>query len=162
MKKIVSLVGAGALLLATAGPAFAWGNWNIAIVGNSARAYSNTGGNSQSNVADVAYGGGVNVWGASGSRSMTTGHASSYAGALTVANTHVCDGGNSNVDGALIDNHAVTDANSGVNMQDDYAMVRHGGGVTVGSGAGNRSMTTGGTNSTSHAWTIVNTHFFGF
>lgn len=168
VKKLAALAGAGALLLATAGPAFGifwWGgSRDVAIVENGAGAYSNTGGNTQDNFAAVTFGGGVDVDGADGNRSMTTGDATAYAGALTVANTHVgcgpcASGGLWHKDFAMVKNGAVADANSGVNAQDDFAVVTFGGGVDVDGGEGNRYMGTGGADSTARAWTIVNTHW---
>jgi len=170
MKKIAALVGAGALVLATVVPAFGWhpmfGSDNVAMVSNSATAVANTGGNSQSNVADVQHGGGVNVYGASGNRTMYTGDADAYAGALVVANTHVGCGkkcvDNHDDDVAMVRNGALASADTGTNGQDDAAVVRHGGGVTVGGGTGSRYLVTGDASSTSRAWTIVNTHLAGY
>ena len=45
MKKLISLIGAGAMLLSLAGPAFAW-NWSYVEVENGAAAIADTGGNS--------------------------------------------------------------------------------------------------------------------
>ncbi len=168
MKKIAALIGAGALLLSVATPTFAWwwgGSDNTANVNNGAEAVANTGGNSQSNVAQVTYGGGVTVNGASGDRTIYTGDANAYAGALVVANTHV--GGGSCVtehddDVAVVGNGAGALADTGLNAQDDVAVVTHGGGVNVSGGAGTRYLNSGAADSTARAWTIVNTHVDGF
>lgn len=165
VKKIASIVGAGALLLAMAGPAFGWwmGSWDVAVVKNRANATAVSGMNSQSNIAIVTYGGGVTVNGAGGARTMYTGNANADAGALVVANTHVgcgwcASGGWMHKDIALVDNKADAGASSGNNWQDDMAQVTYGGGVKVNGGSGTRYMNTGRADAESHAWTIVNTH----
>ena len=87
MKKIAALIGAGAMLLSVATPAFAW-NWSYVDVENYSEAIANTGGNSQNNSA-VASGVWNNAGAGSGSgvRNMTTGPAVSNAQAFTVVNT---------------------------------------------------------------------------
>ena len=164
MKKIAALIGAGAMLLSVATPAFGWwwgGSDNTAYVNNSAVAVANTGGNSQSNVADVVFGGGVNVNGANGNRTIYTGDADAYAGALVVANTHVgCTlcGVPHDDDIAGVNNGASAGAYTGDNGQDDLALVTYGGGVNVNGGAGTRYINSGSSESTARAWTVVNTH----
>lgn len=169
MKKILALAGAGALVLALASPVlavpFVYVDTNVAYVNNSATAVADTGMNSQSNVADVNHGGGVTVRG-SGDRTITTGTADAYAGALVVANTHIGCGGNCgggvpvyvSRDTAYVNNGADAGAFTGTNAQDNVALVRNGGGVTV-SGSGNRTVRTGASDSTARAWTVVNTHW---
>ena len=89
MKKIAALIGAGAMLLSVATPAFAW-NWSYVQVENGAAAIADTGGNSQNNSA-VASGDWNNAGAGSGSgvRNMTTGQAVSNAQAFTVVNTSI-------------------------------------------------------------------------
>lgn len=174
MKKAIALAGAGLMLLTLASPVFGWpfhqpfiGSDNVAMVENSAMAVADSGANTQSNVADVQMGGSVTVNGAGGNRWMETGGASAYAGALVVANTHVGCGPcvePHDDDMAAVRNDAQAGAYSGLNGQDDVALVHMGGGVTVDGGEGDRFMSTGDTDSTARAWTIVNTHvsFGGF
>lgn len=107
-KKLIALVGAGALLLSVAGFAFAvqcpgqdclpqpvnfcfWcRNRDVARVNNQATAIADTGGNTQNNVAQAGASSEaeVEVEGSS-SRSITTGDAHAEAEAVVVANTHV-------------------------------------------------------------------------
>lgn len=171
MKKLFALVGAGAMLLSAVGPAFAkppmppkGGGGDVAIIDNHAEAQSSTGNNSQSNVADVTKGGGVDVYGADGDRTMYTGDAKAYAGGVVVANTHVgcgkCGGGKHHEeDLAIVANDAIAGARSGDNGQDDLALVTNGGGVTVDGGKGDRYLKSGDAKAESHAWTVVNTHW---
>jgi len=87
VKKIAALAGAGALLLAVAGPALAW-NFSWVDVDNAAGAIADTGGNSQDNSAvAIGYGNSADAGSGSGYRSMTTGPAYSNASAFTVVNT---------------------------------------------------------------------------
>jgi len=169
MRKIAALAGAGALLLAAAGPAFGcFGLWcvlcrdrNNADVVNNAEAGAYTGGNSQRNVADVMYGGGVEVRGAGGKRDIDTGDADAYAGALVVANVDVscCDGESCmclETNNARVRNGAGAMADTGLNAQDDVALVRYGGGVDVYGGSGDRILDTGAADATARSWSIVN------
>jgi len=87
MRKIAALIGAGAMLLSVAGPAFAW-NWSNVDVENDAMAVADTGGNSQNNSAvATGYGNDADAGSSSGVRNMTTGPAVSNAQAFTVVNT---------------------------------------------------------------------------
>jgi len=172
MKKIAGLVGAGALLLSAAVPALAWGGWNwwgsssdTAIVTNTAVSSANTGLNSQGNGVSVVGGDEVEDVTVGGSNTMTTGDASSYAGALVVANTHVgCDlcssGGRRHEDFALVDNFALSGADTGLNGQGNGVSVDENDDevedVTV---TGNNWLSTGDANSTARAWVVVNTHW---
>jgi len=184
MKKIAALIGAGALLLSVATPAFAWwwgGSRDTAIVTNSAIATADTGLNSQGNyvVAGDDVRGGVNV---SGNNSLTTGEASATATAVVVANTHkeccpspcigyACGGGfggGSNrcecphTDYANVNNGASAGAFTSGNFQGNSVEAgedvgsRCGGGSTYVSGS--NTMRTGDASSTARAWTVVNTH----
>lgn len=161
MKKFASLVGAGALLLGMAVPAFAWFPWgpmigsdNVAMVENSAVAIADTGGNTQN--ASAWKGGDVE---ADGTRGISTGNASAYAGALVVANTHIgcglCTPAHDD-DVALVENGAMAAALTGGNEQDAKAW--KGGDVDA---DGIRSIVTGDADSTARAWVIVNTHWTG-
>jgi len=176
MKKLISLIGAGALLLSVATPTFAWwwgGSQDTAIVNNGATSYANTGWNGQGNLA-VVDGRGVGDVAVDGNNRMVTGDATAYAGALVVANTHVgcgncASGGRGHRDFALVGNNATANADTGDNGQGNTALVgggldasgqgghgEHGSSdVTVG---GNNTIRTGSADSTARAWTIVNTH----
>jgi hypothetical protein len=147
MKKIAVLVGAGALLLAVAAPALAYpvffGSKDVAIVTNNVSATASTGGNSQENSG----------WVVSGNNNLKTGGANAYAGAVTVANTHIgCGpycGGGGHTDFANVGNYVAANANTGLNDQGNSGLFVEGNNIT----------TTGAAYSTAHAWTIVNTHW---
>lgn len=161
MKKIAALAGAGALLLGAAVPVFAH-SWDWAYVNNSAVAVADTGGNSQSNIAEAYYYSGATVYGGSGARTMYTGDADAYAGALVVANTHIDCGLCSSrwhTDSAQVTNGAGAYAYTGDNGQDDVAFADYSSGATTYGSAGARYMDTGSADSEVRAWTIVNTHW---
>lgn len=177
MKKIAALVGAGAMLLGTAVPAFAWWNWwtpttsDTAVVTNSAQSVANTGNNLQGNGVDASWSfvGPVSVKGDNG---VSTGNADADATAVVVANTHVeccstpCSGGCMQMqscpcphnDYAVVTNSAYAGANTGYNLQGNGVTLKGvwGGGVTVG---GDNSAWTGSATADSDAWTVVNTHW---
>lgn len=163
MKKLIAVAGAGAMLLSIAGPAFAYGSYgsaDVAIVNNGAIATSNTGNNSQGNVSSVYKGRAEDV-SVSGNNNMTTGAASSYAGAVVVANTHVgcgCESSRHHSDVAIVDNGALAGSNSGANGQGNASAVEKGRAEDV-RVSGTNSLVTGDSSSTARAWTIVNTHF---
>lgn len=167
-KKLAVAAGAGALLLGMAGSAFAWwpmfGSDNVAIVDNSAVAIADSGGNSQSDTAKATLTMGSSATaGSTGNRTIDTGNASAYAGALVVANTHIgcglCTPAHDD-DVAMVGNEALAGAYTGGNAQDDYARVLLGVGSNADAGStGNRTIRTGDTGSTARAWTIVNTHW---
>ena len=160
IRKLAALAGAGALLLGAAVPVFAtgwsWGSSDVAIVNNGASAYADTGGNSQ----DVMAQKGGDIDDANGSRYINTGSATAYAGALTVANTHVgcgpcASGGWGHKDFAMVNNGAEAMALTGYNSQD--VMAQKGG--SINDADGDRTVYTGAADSTARAWTIVNTHW---
>lgn len=170
LKKLAALTAAGALVLAVAAPVLAiwpgpmFGSDNVAVVTNSAVSIADTGGNSQDDTAKATLTMGSNASsGSSGDRSIDTGSANSYAGALVVANTHIgcglCSPAHDD-DVALVGNEALSGAYTGDSHQDDYARVL----LSVGSGAstgssGNREIDTGNSTSKARAWTVVNTHW---
>jgi hypothetical protein len=164
MKRIIAAAGAGAMVLAASATVFAygqypwwgWGSRDVAVVENVAVADSVTGGNSQD----------VTAWScgyiddANGTRSIRTGNANAYAGAVTIANTHVgCDqcgwGWGSHNDYANVGNYAQSYGLSGGNTQDVTAWR----GGRVNDADGSRAVSTGNANTESHAWTVVNTHW---
>src|SRR5574340_1577937 len=135
MKKFVSLVGAGAMLLAVAGPTLTYGG-NVAIIEkNDATAQANTGGNIQSNFVKVKESG---VGGSLETRnSMTTGDASAKAKVLIVANSNVgCGCGESestHTFAKIKNNDAAALADAGSNLQDNTVKVKYsgvGGGIS--------------------------------
>lgn len=139
------------------------GGSDVAIVKNSAGAFSNTGGNYQGNEATVKkakVSGDVAV---SGDNTLTTGNAKSNATAVVVANVHKNDCeclGKKHKDLAVVDNSAYADANSGLNGQGNSATVKkakvkYGGDVKV---SGDNTATTGNATSNAKAWTVVNVH----
>ena len=166
-KKIAAIAGAGAMLLSTATPAFAWGyNWggtmNSAVVTNSANSSANTGWNLQLNEAKGTWAHEVEVEGTA--NTLYTGAAVSDATAVTAANTQV---GGCNIchrslgftyNSAVVNNGAASSANTGYNDQ-----------VNSASGAGwfgevevehtNNYMGTGPAVSSANAWTVVNTNW---
>ena len=178
IKKIAAIVGAGALLLSVAGPALArvnqggcvcrWPNLfcacrdeNTAVVTNGASAMALTGGNSQGDYAEVNGCGGEAEVENEGSRSITTGDASAYAGALTVANVTVgcstCGLDRPVTNRARVANGADAYADTGDNHQSDGAVMNgwFGGEAEV-ENEGSRSIRTGSADATSRAWTVVN------
>lgn len=178
MKKLISLIGAGTLLLSVAGPAFA--SWNYAYVNNNSSAVATTGGNSQSNIASVdrASNSGAVAGSVGGDRTIYTGNADAYAGALVVANTHVnlcCErpdpccnsvtlegncGGCGPEDVAYVNNGAGATAATGSNYQDNVATVSRArnSGANAGSSGGSSVIWSGDATSKARAWTVVNTH----
>lgn len=158
MKKLLVGAASMALLFGSAMPALAWGSSDVAFVRNSSTAVSSTGGNGQGNTVTVnkAHADEIEV---NGNNTMTTGSANSYAGAVVVANTHVgcgCDSRHHN-DVAFVANDAGALSTTGDNGQGNGVSVKkaHAEDVEV---SGNNVLTTGNAKSTSHAWTVVNTH----
>lgn len=163
IKKLAVTLGAGSMLLVMVAPALAGFDWNYAYVKNSSKSYANTGANSQGNYGETyGWDNSVDV-NADGNRSMTTGTAHSYSGAMTLANTHVadydCDSCSPDFDIARVYNSAYADSNTGANSQDNVGYA-HGSYHDVDvDGDGTRTMNTGKAESESHAWTVVNTHW---
>ena len=157
MKKIAALIGAGAMLLSVATPAF--GVWNYARVNNSSGAEAVTGSNSQNSSAGVAYtrGSSANV-GSTGTRSIVTGDACADSTAVTVANTNVFSG-DPTTNTAFVNNESFAGASSGQNTQNDSASVTYSVWSTANAGStGNSHVTTGYAGADSDAWTVVNTN----
>ena len=156
MKKIAALIGAGAMLLSVATPAF--GVWNYARVNNSSGAEAVTGSNSQNSSAGVAYtwGSSANV-GSTGARSIVTGDACADSTAVTVANTNVFSGWTMNT--AYVGNDSYALALTGSNNQNDSASTAYSFGSSANAGStGNSHVTTGYAGADSDAWTVVNTN----
>lgn len=177
-KKLAILTSSAALMLATTVSAFAYeengggdgnrgghrgGGSDVAIVSNSATAYSNTGSNNQGNSASVLQAkignnGSVDV---DGNNSMTTGHADADAKAVVIANVHKEDCeclGRKHKDFAKVNNSAYADADTGYNGQGNIASVEKAkvkGDVKV---DGDNTMTTGNARSNAKAWVVVNVH----
>ena len=170
IKKIAALAGAGAMLLAVAGPAFAvvpgfWGTGSkdVAIVNNGASAVASTGGNGQGNSATVKKAGVTGDVEVSGNNNMTTGEAQADATAVVVANTHIgcstCGWSLGHKDVAVVNNGAQAGSLTGDNGQGNAATVKKahvGGEVEVG---GSNTLKTGPASSDADAWTVVNTHW---
>lgn len=174
LKKFAAIAGAGTMLLASTGPAFASHSFigvdaDVALIKQNSEAVSNTGYNFQGNGVEVRKAGvdGINVY---GNNSMTTGSSSAYAGSLLVANTRLgcswCDnaqGGwlDANVNVTAAKNTSYAGANTGNNTQGNYGLVKkaHADSVTVG---GNNSAVTSPASATARTWTITNTHLSGF
>ena len=156
MKKIAALIGAGAMLLSVATPAF--GVWNYARVNNSSGAEAVTGSNSQNSSAGVAYtwGSSANV-GSTGTRSIVTGDACADSTAVTVANTNVFSGWTMNT--AYVGNDSYALALTGSNNQNDSASTAYSFGSSANAGStGNSHVTTGYASADSDAWTVVNSN----
>ena len=156
MRKIAALIGAGAMLLSVATPAF--GVWNYAWVNNSSGAEAVTGSNSQNSSAGVAYtwGSSANV-GSTGTRSIVTGDACADSTAVTVANTNVFSGWTMNT--AYVGNDSYALALTGSNNQNDSASTAYSFGSSAYTGStGNSHVTTGYAGADSDAWTVVNTN----
>ena len=164
MRKIAALIGAGAMLLSVATPAFAL-NWSYVEVENYSEAIANTGGNSQDNsaVAEVVDND-ADAGSSSGARNMTTGSATAVAGAGVTVSTCLYDWScgdcylSLNQSDVYVDNAALAGAYTGGNSQDNDATAE---GVynsaDAGSGSGYRSMVTGPAVSNAQAFTVVNT-----
>ena len=164
MRKIAALIGAGAMLLSVATPAFAW-NWSYVDVENYSEAIANTGGNSQNNSA-VASGGWNNAdaGSSSGARNMTTGSATAVAGAGVTVSTCLYDWScgdcylSLNQSDVSVYNAALAGANTGGNSQNNSAVATgYGNDADAGSSSGVRNMTTGPAVSNAQAFTVVNT-----
>lgn len=162
LKKLAALAGAGALLLGTAIPVFAFDN--IAIIkGNDATATANTGDNLQVGngvyVEKAGVGGNISV---SGNNTMTTGNAKAKAKLVIVANSNICgDCGGSGGGLAVVKwNDATADANSGGNGQGgnvaDVYKAHVDGNISV---SGNNSMTTGEAKAKAKVWIVVNVNW---
>ena len=157
MRKIAALIGAGAMLLSVATPAF--GVWNYAWVNNSSGAEAVTGSNSQNSSAGVAYtrGSSANV-GSTGTRSIVTGDACADSTAVTVANTNVFSGGPT-MNTAYVGNDSYALALTGSNNQNDSASTAYSFGSSANAGStGNSHVTTGYASADSDAWTVVNSN----
>lgn len=179
-KKLAALAGAGAMLLAVAGPAFArsshhsqQGNSNVAFVTNTTSSIASTGNNGVGNGATVVNSevkGEVEV---SGQNTLNTGEANSEAVGVVVANTQVgCStcgsrrnsGSTNNV--AFVRNETTSIASTGDNGVGNIATVSNsevgghhrGGEVEV---SGNNNVTTGQANSEAVGVVVVNTQLNG-
>jgi len=164
MRKIAALIGAGAMLLSVATPAFAW-NWSYVDVENYSEAIANTGGNSQDNsaVAEVVDND-ADAGSSTGARNMTTGSATAVAGAGVTVNTTLCDWScgycysSLNQSDVSVGNAAFAAANTGGNSQNNSAVATgYGNDADAGSSSGVRNMTTGPAVSNAQAFTVVNT-----
>ena len=164
MKKIAALIGAGAMLLSVATPAFAW-NWSYVDVENYSEAIANTGGNSQDNsaVAEVVDND-ADAGSSSGARNMTTGSATAVAGAGVTVNTSLYDWPCGvcylplNQSDVYVSNVAMAGADTGGNSQSNSAVASGDwNNAGAGSGSGVRNMTTGPAVSNAQAFTVVNT-----
>lgn len=188
MKKIAAILGAGAMLLAIAGPAFArdshhsqQGNSNVAFVTNTTSSGAFTGNNGVGNGATVRKAdvkGNVSV---TGDNSVNTGAADSLAVGVVAANTVVgCSTCNrrdshstsstSNV--AFVNNETTSVASTGDNAVGNGATIskadvggsqerHHRGGSSNGgvSVSGNNSVNTGAADSTAVGVVVVNTQW---
>jgi len=179
IKKIAALAGTGALFLSVTGSVFAqecpgpscWlfglsRETNVANVINTAVAVSDTGGNSQTDIAHAENLAIATVDGGTGNRNLTTGSADSYAGSLVVANVGYdgcCCGcltpcvsleEENNI--ATVTNAAQAQAYTGDNYQDDAAWAKNYGLARVTGASGNRNLTSGPSSSETHSWTVVN------
>ena len=128
MKKLISLIGAGAMLLSLAGPAFAW-NWSYVEVENGAAAIADTGGNSQNNSAVASgFDNDADAGSGSGARNITTGSATAVAGAGVEVNTCLYDWScgycysSLNQSDVYVSNVAMAGANTGGNSQNNSAV----------------------------------------
>ena len=157
MRKIAALIGAGAMLLSVATPAF--GAWNYAFVNNSSDAQSVTGSNSQNSSAGVAWSGFSSAnTGSTGARTIVTGDACADSTAVTVANTNVFSGGPT-MNTAYVGNDSYALALTGSNNQNDSASTAYSFGSSAYTGStGNSHVTTGYAGADSDAWTVVNTN----
>ena len=164
MKKIAALIGAGAMLLSVATPAFAW-NWSYVDVENYSEAIANTGGNSQDNSAVASRGwNNADAGSGSGARNMTTGSATAVAGAGVTVSTCLYDWScgdcylSLNQSDVSVYNAALAGANTGGNSQNNSAVATgYGNDADAGSSSGVRNMTTGPAVSNAQAFTVVNT-----
>ncbi len=150
VKKIASIVGAGALLLGSATPAFAWhmpkpstSTTSFASVTTKVSSSAVSGRNTQTNSA---------VFGKVGfsSNALFTGPASSIAGQETQANNSDCNLCSSNSKNTAFVNTTVSSsANSGYNTQENTAV--------FGSVFGSKNVSaTGAASSQANSWTVVN------
>lgn len=178
MKKIAALIGAGAMLLSVAVPAFAGGhrhhdegNMNVANVTSEVYALSETGGNTVGNSARVRKAdvkGDVEV---EGDNTVRTGAADALAVGVVVANTQVgCStcgrrgGSQSEKNIANVTSGVYADAITGENIVGNSASVskadigghRHGGEVEV---EGNNNVTTGAADADAFGVVVVNTQW---
>jgi len=164
MKKIAALIGAGAMLLSVATPAFAW-NWSYVDVENYSEAIADTGGNSQSNSAVASgFDNDADAGSSSGARNMTTGSATAVAGAGVTVSTCLYDWScgdcylSLNQSDVSVYNAALAGANTGGNSQNNSAVATgYGNDADAGSSSGVRNMTTGPAVSNAQAFTVVNT-----
>jgi len=175
MKKIAALIGAGAMLLSVAGPAFAHRSYhqqtgNVAIVTNTTVADAYTGENSVGNSTKVGQLGGGNFAGATQTNnvSINTGAANADATGVVVANTKVgcgcyqptcgrCGSGDSNT--AFVKNNTEAYAGTGGNSVGNSAEVGQvGGGNYAGATQTNNvGIETGAANADATGVVVVNT-----
>lgn len=183
IKKIAAIAGAGAILFGITGPVLAVDGqnschcflpWlcrcrdrNVAVVDNSATAVADTGGNSQDNLASVERACDSDATaGSEGNRSITTGNANAYAGAMVMANVNrgcaLCGPRRPETNRAEVLNWADAYAGTGDNHQDDVALVErttHSDAEAGDEEGGNRAIRTGNAKATSRAWTVVNSQW---
>jgi len=181
MKKVVATLGAGALLLTLAVPAFAkskcWcvGRWcracrdrNRIHVRNDAWSEADTGNNHQDNAARVDDScGGSSRAGSRGKRDIYTRDAYSDASAEVdiIRPRRGCVGPCGRVrrpvtNRVWVENTATSYANTGGNTQNNSASVRFGGRASAAAGSrGDREIDTGDAQSSADAWVVIGPHF---
>ena len=164
MKKLISLIGAGAMLLSVATPAF--GAWNWANVRNVTVVGAETGGNTVGNWANANNG--SNATG-SGNNNVTTGNATASNLGVIVANTNVgccpepcdprpdpcdlCQGSSCTLNEAIVENGTMVGADTGDNTVGNAAVANNGSNAT---GSGNNNVTTGDADAGNIGIVIVN------
>lgn len=164
MKKLISLIGAGAMLLSLATPAFATVNINKAKIKNTTVVSASTGGNGVGNGASVERAGvtGSNVT-ADGNNTVNTGNARVRNLEVTAANTNVnlcstCGTADVNVNKAKVKSDTTVVASTGGNAAGNSASVSMAGvsGSNV-TANGNNDVTTGNANASNVGIILVNT-----
>ncbi len=158
IKKIVSLAGAGLMLLGMSAPAFAYyGSSALIRVHNSATSYADTGNNLQGNFLGNLNHVGIGSISGGGDNTLHTGDANSTANANTTVNSTVNLGGYEWLPRVVkVSNDSYSSAETGYNIQgNSTGEISHAGIGTLNIG-GNNTLTTGNANTTANAATLVN------
>lgn len=162
-KKLISLIGAGAMLFSVVTPAF--GAWNITInkakIKSTTTVEANSGANWIGNNVSVKKAyiiGGVEV---KGDNNVTTGKTKAESRKVIVANTNIgcdtCETSSLIINNAKIKNSTTVSANSGANMVGNSVEVKKAGIDGKVEVRGNNTLTTGKTKAENRELIVVNT-----
>ncbi len=162
VKKLISLIGAGALLFSVATPVFGWNmTVNKAKITSTTVVEANSGANWIGNSASVKKAyiiGGVEV---KGDNNVITGKAKAESGKMIAANINIgcdtCETSSLTINNAKIKNATTVFANSGANMVGNNADVKKAGIDGKVEVRGNNTLSTGKAKAENKELIVVNT-----